>query len=87
MDIVIDGIVTSLDDPEDTTTPEPDDYFTTTPEPCNCDPEGSKSQECNLDGMCDCKPWFTGDKCDTIKKGAYRTYFHNFKPHPYVSES
>ena len=73
MDIVIDGIVTSLDDPEGT--PEPDDdYFTTTPEPCNCDPEGSESQECNSNGICDCKPWLTGDNCDTIKKGAYHTF-------------
>ena len=59
---------------ESASTPEPDDYFTTTPEPCNCDPEGSESQECNSNGICDCKPWFTGDNCDTIKKGAYHTF-------------
>ena len=59
---------------ESASTPEPDDYFTTTPEPCNCDPEGSESQECNSNGICDCKPWFTGDNCDPIKKGAYHTF-------------
>ena len=40
--------------------------------PCNCDPIGSESQQCNLNGKCTCKPGVAGDKCDTTANGMYR---------------
>ena len=31
---------------------------------CNCHPLGSKSQQCDENGKCNCKEHVTGDKCD-----------------------
>lgn len=34
-------------------------------DPCQCDPIGSKSEQCNVyDGQCDCKPGFGGTRCN-----------------------
>jgi len=32
--------------------------------PCECDPNGSTSLQCSLDGKCPCKEGVMGDKCD-----------------------
>ncbi|CAG9855706.1 unnamed protein product [Phyllotreta striolata] len=32
--------------------------------PCQCNPTGSRSLQCNLEGKCQCKPGVTGEKCD-----------------------
>lgn len=38
--------------------------------PCNCYPEGSESLECNpITGQCQCKPNFTGLRCDRCAPG------------------
>ena len=31
---------------------------------CNCNPEGSESQQCDSDGQCDCKGTVQGKHCD-----------------------
>ena len=31
---------------------------------CNCDQDGSKSDNCDDVGKCSCKPGFDGDKCE-----------------------
>uniref|UniRef100_A0A0K2SX80 Laminin subunit gamma-1 n=1 Tax=Lepeophtheirus salmonis TaxID=72036 RepID=A0A0K2SX80_LEPSM len=36
-------------------------------EPCNCDPTGSKTLQCADNGICDCKPGVTGEKCNQCK--------------------
>ncbi|XP_049813403.1 laminin subunit gamma-1-like isoform X2 [Schistocerca nitens] len=39
--------------------------------PCRCHPLGSKSQQCNSQGQCICKPGVTGNKCDKCKDNYY----------------
>lgn len=31
---------------------------------CQCNPTGSRSLQCNVEGKCQCKPGVTGEKCD-----------------------
>lgn len=38
---------------------------------CDCDPVGSMSSECDLDGQCSCKEGFEGQKCDRCTFGHY----------------
>lgn len=39
--------------------------------PCNCNPTGSRSLQCNAEGKCQCKPGVTGDKCDVCAPNHY----------------
>ena len=38
---------------------------------CNCNEQGSKNATCNEDGICDCKSYIGGDKCDACETGYY----------------
>ena len=38
---------------------------------CDCSPEGSVDNNCNENGVCNCKPNITGDKCDEPSVGYY----------------
>ena len=38
---------------------------------CNCDSNGSNSSSCDSDGMCTCKPNFTGSKCTECLSGFF----------------
>lgn len=41
-------------------------------EACNCDLQGSLSQDCNdFDGVCQCKPGFGGRRCDQCADGTF----------------
>lgn len=33
-------------------------------QPCNCNPTGSETEQCDMSGRCRCKPGVTGEKCD-----------------------
>ncbi|CAH1179506.1 unnamed protein product [Phaedon cochleariae] len=39
--------------------------------PCDCDPVGSRSLQCNAEGKCQCKPGVTGDTCDRCDENFY----------------
>ncbi|XP_035213490.1 laminin subunit gamma-1-like [Stegodyphus dumicola] len=39
--------------------------------PCNCDPVGSRSLQCNNRGQCQCKPGVEGTRCDTCSANFY----------------
>ncbi|KAI8431208.1 hypothetical protein MSG28_001246 [Choristoneura fumiferana] len=48
--------------------------------PCNCDPTGSRSLQCNAEGKCQCKPGVTGDKCDSCAANHYEFTSLGCKP-------
>ncbi|KAI5640968.1 laminin EGF domain-containing protein [Phthorimaea operculella] len=48
--------------------------------PCNCDPTGSRSLQCNAEGKCQCKPGVTGDKCDVCAPNHYEFTNQGCKP-------
>ncbi|XP_009890852.1 PREDICTED: laminin subunit beta-2-like [Charadrius vociferus] len=40
--------------------------------PCQCDPQGSRSSECQVQGgQCECKPHVLGRRCDRCAPGSY----------------
>ncbi|XP_017587806.1 PREDICTED: LOW QUALITY PROTEIN: laminin subunit beta-2-like [Corvus brachyrhynchos] len=40
--------------------------------PCQCDPQGSRSSECQVQGgQCECKPHVIGRRCDRCAPGSY----------------
>lgn len=39
--------------------------------PCNCNPLGSRTLQCNTEGRCQCKPGVTGVKCDRCEVNYY----------------
>ncbi|RVE52211.1 hypothetical protein evm_003130 [Chilo suppressalis] len=48
--------------------------------PCNCNPIGSRSLQCNAEGRCQCKPGVTGDKCDACAPNHYEFTNAGCKP-------
>ncbi|XP_035428786.1 laminin subunit gamma-1 [Spodoptera frugiperda] len=48
--------------------------------PCNCNPTGSRSLQCNAEGKCQCKPGVTGDKCDVCAPNHYEFTNQGCKP-------
>ncbi|KAJ0183971.1 hypothetical protein K1T71_000394 [Dendrolimus kikuchii] len=48
--------------------------------PCNCNPTGSRSLQCNAEGKCQCKPGVTGDKCDVCAPNHYDFTNQGCKP-------
>ena len=38
---------------------------------CECDIKGSNSTSCDSNGMCTCKPKFTGSKCTECDSGFF----------------
>ncbi|KAL0851757.1 hypothetical protein ABMA28_000069 [Loxostege sticticalis] len=48
--------------------------------PCNCNPTGSRSLQCNAEGRCQCKPGVTGDKCDACAPNHYEFTTMGCKP-------
>ncbi|XP_031767395.2 laminin subunit gamma-1 [Galleria mellonella] len=48
--------------------------------PCNCNPTGSRSLQCNAQGKCPCKPGVTGDKCDVCAPNHYEFTNQGCKP-------
>ncbi|XP_028035475.1 laminin subunit gamma-1 [Bombyx mandarina] len=48
--------------------------------PCNCNPTGSRSLQCNAEGKCQCKPGVTGDKCDACAPNHYEFTNQGCKP-------
>ncbi|KAL5277341.1 LAMC3 family protein [Megaselia abdita] len=48
--------------------------------PCDCNPTGSRSLQCNSDGKCQCKPGVTGDKCDRCAANHYQFGPHGCQP-------
>ncbi|XP_075991196.1 laminin subunit gamma-1 [Anticarsia gemmatalis] len=48
--------------------------------PCNCNPTGSRSLQCNAEGKCQCKPGVTGDKCDVCAANHYEFTAQGCKP-------
>uniref|UniRef100_A0A2A4JWY1 Laminin subunit gamma-1 n=1 Tax=Heliothis virescens TaxID=7102 RepID=A0A2A4JWY1_HELVI len=48
--------------------------------PCNCNPTGSRSLQCNAEGKCQCKPGVTGDKCDVCAPNHYEFTSQGCKP-------
>ena len=38
---------------------------------CNCNVNGSTSISCDKDGICSCKDYYAGNKCDSCKSGYY----------------
>lgn len=42
------------------------------PAACQCDPQGSRSSECQAQGgQCECKPHVLGRRCDHCAPGSY----------------
>ncbi|NXY88567.1 LAMC1 protein, partial [Alcedo cyanopectus] len=41
--------------------------------PCDCDPEGSRSLQCQESGRCECREGFVGNRCDQCEEN----YFYN----------
>ncbi|KPJ00552.1 Laminin subunit gamma-1 [Papilio xuthus] len=48
--------------------------------PCNCNPTGSRSLQCNSEGKCQCKPGVTGDKCDVCAANHFDFTTQGCKP-------
>uniref|UniRef100_A0A3B3ZMC1 Laminin EGF-like domain-containing protein n=1 Tax=Periophthalmus magnuspinnatus TaxID=409849 RepID=A0A3B3ZMC1_9GOBI len=50
-----------------------EDHYRSSPEdvclPCNCNINGSVTQQCDQTGSCVCKEGVTGEKCDTCTPG------------------
>ena len=38
---------------------------------CNCNVNGSTSISCDKNGICSCRDYYAGDKCDSCKSGYY----------------
>nr|CAH7724079.1 unnamed protein product [Callosobruchus chinensis] len=47
--------------------------------PCQCDPVGSRTLQCNAEGKCQCKPGVTGEKCDRCEVNHYDFSTHGCK--------
>ncbi|VEN35194.1 unnamed protein product, partial [Callosobruchus maculatus] len=47
--------------------------------PCQCDPVGSRTLQCNAEGKCQCKPGVTGEKCDRCEANHYDFSTHGCK--------
>ncbi|KAK3087389.1 hypothetical protein FSP39_005285 [Pinctada imbricata] len=48
--------------------------------PCDCNPTGSESLQCDAFGKCRCKPGVTGDKCDRCEENHYDFSVYGCRP-------